>query len=93
MWWMPSAQTEEDIEQSAPLRLKQAQRSWLLYIFFRLCWWHRSCEREEKRKSLNEWMNFITYIPPVKPEGQAQECILRRSMAINPLGNDSPVRM
>ena len=38
-------------------------------------------------------MNFITYIPPVKPEGQAQGCILRRSMVINPLGNDSPVRM
>ena len=33
------------------------------------------------------WMNeFITYIPPMKPEGQAQGCILRRSMVINPLG-------
>ena len=38
-------------------------------------------------------MNFITYIPPVKPEGQAQGCILRRSMVINLLDNDSPVRM
>ena len=35
---------------------------------------------------VNEWMNCITYIPPVKPEGQAQRCILRRSMVINPLG-------
>ena len=26
-------------------------------------------------------------------EGQAQGCILRRPMVINPLGNDSPVRM
>ena len=38
-------------------------------------------------------MNFITYIPPVKLEGQAQGCNLRRSMVINPLGNDIPVRM
>ena len=38
-------------------------------------------------------LNFITYIPPVKPEVQAQGCILRRSMVINPLSNDSPVRM
>ena len=37
--------------------------------------------------------NFITYIPPVKPEGKAQGCILRRSMVINPLGNGSLVRM
>ena len=37
------------------------------------------------------WMNFITYIPPVKAEGQAQGCILRRSIVINPLGNDSSV--
>ena len=29
----------------------------------------------------------------MKPEGQDQGCILRRSMVINPLGNDSPVRM
>ena len=36
-------------------------------------------------------LNFITYISPVKPEGQAQGCILRRSMVINPLGNDSHV--
>ena len=36
-------------------------------------------------------MNFITYIPPVKPDGQAQGCILRRSMVINLLGSDSPV--
>ena len=36
---------------------------------------------------------LITYIPPVKPEGQAQGCILRRSMVINPLGKDSPIRM
>ena len=43
--------------------------------------------------STNELMNFITYIPHVKPEGQAQGCILWRSMVINPLGNDSPVRM
>ena len=36
-------------------------------------------------------MNFIIYIPPVKPEGQAHGCILRRSMVNNPLGNYSPV--
>ena len=43
---------------------------------------------------MNEWMNeFITCIPPVIPEGQAQGCNLRRSMVINPLGNDSPVRV
>ena len=38
-------------------------------------------------------MKFKTYIPPVKPEGQAQGCILRRTMLFNPLGDDSPVRM
>ena len=38
-------------------------------------------------------MIFITYIPLVKPEGQAQGCILRRSMVINQLGDDSSVRM
>ena len=42
---------------------------------------------------MNELMNFITYIPPVKPEGQAQGCILRWSMVINTLGNDNPLRM
>ena len=42
---------------------------------------------------ISESMNFITYIPPVKPDGQTQGCILRRSMVINSLGNDSPVRM
>ena len=42
---------------------------------------------------MNELMNFITYIPPVKSESQAQGCILRRSMVINPLGDDSPARM
>ena len=36
-------------------------------------------------------MNLITYIPPVKPEVQAQGCILRRSMVINQVGDDSPV--
>ena len=44
-------------------------------------------------KLMNEWMNVITYIPPVKPEGQAQGCFLRRAMVINPLGNDRPVKM
>ena len=39
---------------------------------------------------MNEFYNLY---PLVKPEGQAQGCILRRSMAINPLGNDSSVRM
>ena len=38
-------------------------------------------------------MNFITYIPLVKPDIQAKGCILRRSMVINTLGDDSPVRM
>ena len=42
---------------------------------------------------MNEWINFITYIPPVKPEGKARGCILRRSIVFNPLGDDSPVRM
>ena len=42
---------------------------------------------------MNEWMNCITYIPPVKPEGQAQECILRQLIVISMLGDDSLVRM
>ena len=44
---------------------------------------------------INELMNFITYIPSVKPEGQArgEGGILRRSMVFNQLGDDSPVRM
>ena len=42
---------------------------------------------------MNGWLNFITYVPPVKPQGQAQWCILRRSMVFNPLGDDSPVKM
>ena len=42
---------------------------------------------------MNELINFITYIPPLKSEGQAQGCILRRSMVFNPLGNHSPVWM
>ena len=42
---------------------------------------------------MNDWMNFITYIPPVKPKGQAQGCILWRWRVINLLGDDSPVRM
>ena len=41
---------------------------------------------------MNE-LNFITYIPPVKPEGQSQKCILRWSMVFNPLGDDSSVSM
>ena len=40
---------------------------------------------------MNIWMNFITNIPPMKPEGQAPGCILRRSMVFNPLGDDSPI--
>ena len=48
---------------------------------------------DNSKALMNEWMNVISYIPPVKPEGQAQVCILRRSMVINQLGNDSPVRM
>ena len=38
-------------------------------------------------------MNFITYIPLVKLEGQARGCILRRWAVFNPLGDDSLVRM
>ena len=38
-------------------------------------------------------MNFIIDILPVKPEGQAQGCILRRSMVFNSLGDDSTGRM
>ena len=38
---------------------------------------------------MNEF-NFITYTNPLKPEAQAQGCILRRSMVFNPLGDDSP---
>ena len=51
----------------------------------------RASERTNERTK--ERMNFITYIPPVKTEDQAQRCILRRSMVVNPLGDDSPVRM
>ena len=39
-----------------------------------------------------EWMNFITYIQAVKPEGQAQGCIPRRAMVIIPLRNNSSIR-
>ena len=41
-------------------------------------------------KLMNEVYNLYT---PVKPEGQAQWCILWRSMVTNPLGVDRPVRM
>ena len=41
-------------------------------------------------KLMNEFYNLYT---PVKPEDQAQECILWRSMVTNPLGVDSPIRM
>ena len=41
-------------------------------------------------KLMNELYNLYT---PVKPEGQAQWCILSRSMVTNPLRVDSPVRM
>ena len=39
---------------------------------------------------MNEFYNLY---PARKPEGQAQGCILQRSMVINPLGNDSSVWM
>ena len=42
---------------------------------------------------MNELINFVAYMPPLKLDGHAHECILRRSMEINPLGNDSPVSM
>ena len=29
----------------------------------------------------------------LKPDGQAQGCILRRSMVLNPVGDDSSARM
>ena len=41
----------------------------------------------------NERMNFISYIQLVKPDGQAQRCILRQLMVFNPLCDDSPLRM
>ena len=41
-------------------------------------------------KLMNEFYNLYT---PVKPEGQAQGCILWRSMVTNPLGVDNPVSM
>ena len=41
-------------------------------------------------KLMNELYNLYT---PVKSEGQAQWCILWRSMVTNPLGVDSPVTM
>ena len=41
-------------------------------------------------KLMNEFYNLYT---PVKHEGQAQRCILWRSMVTNPLRVDSPVRM
>ena len=40
-----------------------------------------------------KWMNFISYIPLVKPEGHAQGYILRLSMVFNPLGDDLPISM
>ena len=58
-----------------------------------LIWCHFISSHLISSHRMNEWMNFITYIHPVKPEGQAQGFILRRSMVINPLGNDSPVRI
>ena len=48
--------------------------------------WHREFEWTNERTSkrtnerMNERMNLITYISPVKPEGQAHGCILRQSM-------------
>ena len=41
-------------------------------------------------KLMNELYNLYTL---VKPEGQAQWCILWRSMVTNPLIVESPVRM
>ena len=38
-------------------------------------------------------LDLLTYISPMKPEGQAQGSILWQSMVFNPLGNDSPARM
>ena len=52
----------------------------------------RTNERTNERR--NEGTNeFYNLYPAVKSEGQAQGCILRRLMVINPLRNDSPVRM
>ena len=55
--------------------------------------WMNERTNEWTNERTNQRMNFTTYIPPVKLEGQAQGCILRRFMVINPLSNDSPVRM
>ena len=61
--------------------------------YVRLCFFENKKMLKNIALRVNKWMNFITYIPLVKPDGQAQGCILRRSMVISPLGNDSPVRM
>lgn len=42
---------------------------------------------------INDLINFIIYIPPVKPIGQAQRYILWRSMVFIHLGIDCLVRM
>ena len=49
-------------------------------------------KQQPLNKRMHELYNLYR-IPPVKPEGQAQGCILMRSTVINPLGNDSPVRI
>ena len=49
-----------------------------------------SLKKRHEMKLMNEFYNIYT---PVKPEGQAQGCILWRSMVTNPLRIDSPVRM
>ena len=38
-------------------------------------------------------MNDIIYIPPMKLEGQAQKCVIRRSLMFYSYGADSQVRM
>ena len=38
-------------------------------------------------------MNSTIFIPPIKPEGQAQGCILRRSLVFRLFSADSQVRM
>ena len=42
---------------------------------------------------MNKWMNFIIYIPPVKPVAKAQGCILRCSLMFRSFSVYSQVRV
>ena len=58
-------------------------------------------KRSTNKSKILVWMNefelneFYNLYPAIKPEGQAQGCILRQSMMYDgyPLGDDSPVKI